>query len=193
MALKDNIDFVKNEISSEEKFLEGFVRTENFFKRYRTIIIASVIVVIVAVVGYNVNSYNNEENKIQANIAFNKILENPNDKEALLVLENNNKTLFDLAKYVQANKEGKAANTNVKFLRELAMYQEALKTSNVEALNSVSMKNDFLLKEFAIFNKALILAQNAQYEEAKNTLKLIKSDSKVNELASLLNHYLITK
>ena len=50
MALKDNIDFVKNEISSEEKFLEGFVRSENFFNKYKTIIIAAVVVVIVAVV-----------------------------------------------------------------------------------------------------------------------------------------------
>ncbi len=193
MALKDNIDFVKNEISSEEKFLEGFVRSENFFKKYKTIIIAAAVVVIVAVVAYNVNSYNNEQSKIEANIAFNTILENPNDKDALFVLENNNKTLYDLALYLKGNKEGKIVDTNVKFLKELSIYQKALANKNIAALNSVSMQSDFLLKEFAIFNRALLLAQDGKYKEAKTTLKLIKSDSKVNELASLLNHYLITK
>ena len=55
------------------------------------------------------------------------------------------------------------------------------------------MQNDFLLKEFAIFNKALILTNDGKYEEAKNLLKQIPQTSKVNDLSNLLNHYLLTK
>ncbi len=55
------------------------------------------------------------------------------------------------------------------------------------------MQNDFLLKEFAIFNKALILTNEGKYEDAKAALQLIPSDSKVNDLAITLKHFLVTK
>ena len=55
------------------------------------------------------------------------------------------------------------------------------------------MQNDFLLKEFAIFNKALIQTQNGKFEDAKATLQLIPSDSQVSELVNVLKHYLVTK
>jgi hypothetical protein len=55
------------------------------------------------------------------------------------------------------------------------------------------MQKDFLLKEFALFNKALIFANNKKYVDAKETLKLIPQNSQVNNLVVLLNHYLLTK
>lgn len=55
------------------------------------------------------------------------------------------------------------------------------------------MQKEFLLKEFAIFNKALIEAKNGKYEEAKNTLKLVPTQSSAYELVKILNHYLLTK
>lgn len=193
MSLKENIDFVKKEISSEEKFLEGFVRAESFFKKYKKLIIVSVTVAVVAVIGLSVNSFISENNKIEANIAFNKILKNPNDKEALSVLESKNKNLHQLALYLKTTNEGKIAQTEVKYLKELSIYKKAIENKNVSLLNSVSMKSDFLLKEYALFNKALIQAENKKFDDAKNTLKLINADSKVNDLVVLLNHYLLSK
>ena len=55
------------------------------------------------------------------------------------------------------------------------------------------MEKDFLLKEFAIFNKALILTKDGKFNEAKDALKLIPPTSQVKDLVSLLNHYLLTK
>ena len=55
------------------------------------------------------------------------------------------------------------------------------------------MQGDFLLKEFALFNKALLLSNEGKYEDAKTVLKLIPQTSKAFELANLLNHYLLTK
>ena len=193
MSLKENIDFVKKEISSEEKFLEGFVRAESFFKKFKKLIIVSVVVAIVAVIGLSVDSYVKENNKIEANIAFNKILNNPNDKEALSTLESKNKNLHQLALYLKTTNEGKIAQTELKYLKELSIYKKAIENKNVSDLNSVSMKSNFLLKEFALFNKALIQAENKNYDDAKNTLKLINADSKVNDLVVLLNHYLLSK
>lgn len=35
MSLKENVDFVKNELNSEEKFLESFVKIERFYKKIK--------------------------------------------------------------------------------------------------------------------------------------------------------------
>jgi hypothetical protein len=55
------------------------------------------------------------------------------------------------------------------------------------------MQNNFLLKEFAIFNKALILTKDGKYKEARIALNLIPPTSKATELSNLLKHHLLTK
>lgn len=68
-----------------------------------------------------------------------------------------------------------------------------MESKNTKELENLSMQNDFLLKEFAIFNKALLLTNEGKFEEAKTALKQIPQTSKATELANLLNHYLLTK
>lgn len=189
MSLKENVDYVKDELSSEEKFLEGFVKVERFYKKNRLIIILAIIVVVSIIAGAYITKSIQATNKLEANIAFNKILENPKDTQALDTLKQNNEQLFQLAKYIQ----DKNYDIQVKYLKELVEYKKALEKNDVKKLNSISMQNDFLLKEFAIFNKALILTNEGKYEDAKATLKLIPSNSKVNDLVNVLKHYLVTK
>ena len=193
MSLKENVNYVKDELNTEEKFLEGFVKIERFYKKNKLIVIALVVIIIGAVIGIYVTKSIQSSNKLEANIAFNKVLENPKDLESMNILKEKNKQLFQIAEYIQAVKEGKTSDTQVKYLKDLVSYQKALETNNVEELNNLSMQNDFLLKEFAIFNRALILTNEGKFEDAKATLKLIPSDSKVNDLVNVLKHYLVTK
>ncbi len=193
MSMKENVKFVKDELNSEEKFIEGFVKVERIYKKYKALIFALTAIIIIAVIGLSVNSYIKNENKTQANIAFDTLLQNPSDKEALESLKVTNKKLYDVIVYIQAKKDNKDIEINVPYLKELASYQKALKNKNVSELNTLSMQNDFLLKEFAIFNKALILTEQGKYKDAKVALNLIPSSSKVYELASLLKHHLLTK
>lgn len=193
MSLKENVDFVKDELNSEEKFLEGFVKVERFYKKYKKLIFAVIAILVIAGVGIAVKSNIDEKNKIEANIAFDKVLKDSNDKQALETLKNTNAKLYEIALYLQSKKDGKVDQIDIPFLKELSTYQKALEEKNVEKLNSVSMQNDFLLKEFAIFNKALLLSNEGKYEEAKTALNLIPESSKASELANLLKHYLATK
>lgn len=193
MSLKENVDYVKNELNSEEKFLEGFVKVERFYKKFKTLILGLIALVVVASIGLVVKNNIDETNKIEANLAFDKILKNPDDKDALAKLKDTNKNLYDIAMYLSAKQKGEVSKVDVPFLKEITTYQEALKNKNIEELNNVSMENNFLLKEFAIFNKALILANEGKYEDAKAALNLIPKTSKANELANILNHYLATK
>lgn len=193
MSLKENVDYVKEELNSEEKFLESFVKVERFYKKYKILIILALVVIISLVIGLYVTKTIQESNKLDANIAYNKFMENPNDSEAKAILEDKNKQLLEVALYAQALKKGEYKETNLKYFKQLVAYQNALKEQNVDKLNEVSMEKEFLLKEFAIFNKALIQAKEGNYEDAKATLKLIPANSQVNDLVTALNHYLITK
>ena len=193
MSIKENVDYVKTELSSEEKFLENFVRSERFFKKYKTLIFAFITIIIVAPIGFLIKNKIDESNKFEANIAFNKVLENSNDAKALADLKEKNKELYNVALYLQTKNELKLADINVPLLKDLAKYQTAMANKSITELDNVSMQNDFLLKEFAVFNKALLLANEGKFNEAKTTLALIPQTSKAFELAKLLNHYLLTK
>ncbi len=193
MSIKENVDLVKDELSNEEKFLESFVKIERFYKKYKLIILSLITLLAVSSIAYFVKKNIDESNKIEANIAFNKLLSNPKDKEALDVLKNKNKNLYDIMIYIQAKKENKNAEISVPYLKQLASYEEALKNKNISALEKVSLESDFLLKEFALFHKALLLTNDGKYKEAKKVLSEIPKDSKANELANLLNHFLLTK
>ena len=193
MSIKENVDYVKTELSSEEKFLENFVKGERFFKKYKTLIFAFVIIVIVGIIVFFIKENLAQSNKLRANIAFNQVLENSNNAQALATLKDKNPQLYDIALYLQAKKEAKVAQISVPLLKELSKYQTALANKNISELDNLSMQNDFLLKEFAIFNKALFLTNEGKFNEAKTTLALIPQTSKAFELAKLLNHYLLTK
>ena len=193
MSIKENVDYVKTELSSEEKFLESFVKSERFFKKYKTLIFAFVVVIIVGIIGFFIKENMAQSNKLKANIAFNQVLENSNNAQALATLKDKNPQLYDIALYLQAKKEAKVAQISVPLLKELSKYQTALANKNISELDNLSMQNDFLLKEFAIFNKALLLTNEGKFNEAKTTLALIPQNSKAFELAKLLNHYLLTK
>ena len=52
---------------------------------------------------------------------------------------------------------------------------------------------NFLLKHYAIFQKALIQTINKNYTDAKETLRLIPDSSPVSQVANRLKHFLLTK
>ena len=192
MSIKENVDYVKNELSSEEKFLENFVKGERFFKKYNTLIFTFIAIAILVTIGMLVKQKIEESNKLEANIAFNKFLENADEKE-LFIIKDKNEKLYEIALFLKAKRENKTSEVNIPMLKELSKFQQSTTNKNLEELNTLSMQNDFLLKEFAIFNKALLLSNDGKYEEAKEALKQIPQTSKASEFANLLNHYLLTK
>lgn len=192
MSIKDDVNYIKNELSSEEKFLESFVKTERFFKKYKKLIVVLIITVIVGSIAFLVKTKLDEKNLYEANIALSNFLENGN-QNSLNQLKEKNRDLYEIALYLDAKNEFKNADINLKYLKELLDFQVALLNSNQSELDLVSKKADFLLKDYAIFNQALILVNNQKYAEAREILGKISQDSRAFELATLLKHYLVTK
>lgn len=192
MSIKEDVNYVKNELSNEEKFLENFVKGERFFKKYKTLIFAFIVIIIVGSIGIIIKKNIDNANKFEANVALNNYFNN-GDKNALEILKNNNQKLYEIALFLDAKKENKSAQIDIPMLKELLEFQLATHSNNIQKLDNLSLQNDFLIKEFAIFNKALILVNEGKYEEAKTSLNKIPQTSKAYELANLLNHYLLTK
>jgi len=189
MSLKEDVNYIKKEISTEESYMESVFKIEKTWKKYKTSIIGLTTVIIISVIGFYVSQYFKEQNKIQANIAFNDLLKNPNNQEAIAILKAKNPKLYEIAQY----KFNDTKIIDAEFFKELALYTKAINEQNIDSINSVTQKQEFILKDFALFNKALIQAKEAKFTDAKETLKLIDSKSEVSPMAKMLEHFLLTK
>ena len=189
MSLKENINYIKEEISTEESFMEKFFKTEQFLKKYKTLIVGGVSVLVIAVVGFYISSYITQQNKVDSNKAFNTLLVDPKNKEAISVLKENNPKLLEVILFTNGDK----TTTDLEFLKDLNLYSIAMKENSIDKIASISQNQKFLLKDFAVFNKALIQTQNQKYIDAKETLKQISESSSITALSKMLSHFLITK
>ncbi len=189
MSLKEDINYIKQEISTEESFMEKFFKTEQFYKKYKTLIYSITGIFILAIVGFYSSSYIAQQNKLEANEAFNILLKDPTDQNAIAILKDKNPKLLEISKFIKDS----TAETNIEFLKELSLYSIAMKNNNLDKLSNVSLNQNFLLKDFAIFNKALIQTKNLKYDDARESLKLIPITSNIAALSKMLSHFLLTK
>ena len=191
MSLKENVQYIKEEISSEEKFFESFFKLEKFYKKYKYLIILIVVGTLAYFISSNTISYINEQNTIEANAAYNKLLKNANDAESIKILKEKNTKLLELANYI--NSKDNTKDINIIYLKQIALYNKAIKNNDIKSLDKLIINPEFVLRDYAIFNKALIQAENKQYQKAKTTLNSIPKESAVTMLSNMLKHFLLTK
>ncbi|MCK5293719.1 MAG: hypothetical protein KAJ49_03630 [Arcobacteraceae bacterium] len=191
MSLKENVSFIKEEISTQEKFFENFFKIEKLYKKYKIALFGVLALGIGLFIVTSLNSYLNDQNTIKANRAYSKVLQTPTDKVNLAILKDSNQKLFEIASYQTST--DKTANNNIVFIKEITLYNKAIKENDIKGLNALILNPDFVLKDFALFNKALILSDKGDYLTAKETLKIISEKSQVTPLADMLRHYLLTK
>ncbi len=189
MSLKDDINGVKKELSAQESFLESFLKLEIFYKKYKKTIIGAIVILVLATIGYYVNDYIQTNKKIEVNKHFNAVLNDPNNTTALEALKKQDTQLYDIAMMMQ-NKSEKVDN---RFLNQLLQYTQAIKEKSTTKLSSVTQNQEFLLKDFALLNKAILEAKQGKYKEAKSSLAMIPKDSDIQSIAQMLEQYLITK
>lgn len=96
MAVKENIDYIKSELSSQEQFLENAIKSERFFRRNKRIFITIAVIVVVAIIGYGVLNAIKESDKTETNKAYNTLINNPSDESAKNLLIAKNPSLYAL-------------------------------------------------------------------------------------------------
>ncbi|MFZ9658988.1 MAG: hypothetical protein ACO29X_00345 [Arcobacteraceae bacterium] len=191
MSLQENMSSIKEEISTQEQFFESFFKIEKFYKKYKLIIIGSGIALVTALIVMAITNVISDKNLESSNNAYTKVLANSNDKVALEELKNTNDKLFAIATF-QISKDKTVAD-NVEYLDDVAKYNKAVNSGDLAALDSMILEQDFLLKDFAIVSKTLILIDKQDYKKAKETIAKIDPKSRVLPLSDMLQHFLITK
>ena len=95
MSLKENIEMVKDELNSEEKFFENAVKTERFVKKYKKALIGLVVAIVVVVIAGTAYDANREAKIEAANMAYAALLKNGSDEEAKAELKILSPALYD--------------------------------------------------------------------------------------------------
>ncbi|HDX3428849.1 TPA: hypothetical protein ROD26_001130 [Campylobacter jejuni] len=187
MGLKDNLKAVKNELDTEEQFIENFIKGERFIRKYK-FYISAVVIILVAWFAENfiiskINDYKTKEaNEIYANL-----IQDPSNKNLLEQLKNKNTNLYAIFLL----KENINDFNNTALQNELKQIYSNTQTNtllkNIIAL-SLGDKSIFLKNYDKLLEAYKFLEQN-KIEEANVLLSQIKENSSLNQIAKNLKHY----
>ncbi|MDO9305662.1 MAG: hypothetical protein Q7T77_10040 [Sulfuricurvum sp.] len=195
MNLKENMQALKEELSSEEKFFESAVKTERFVKKYKKPMIASVIVLLLGLGGSVTYQIINDAKVERANSALNTLLMNPMDQNALKELSSQGGSLYELYSLSKALRDNdlktlqtlKGAKSFE--VADIASYESAVLSKDEKALDAYSKKQGSMYQELAVIELAVLSIQKGDSKAAHTSLALIKEDSAVYPLAQMLSHY----
>jgi len=195
LSLKNNLDMVKEELNSEEKFFEKAVITEKFVKKYKNLMIASVIGVVILISGNIAYDINKQNTKDAANEALLELMKDSTSATALTRLESLSPTLRDVWVYSQAvvSKDTAALeslkSSNDVIISDLASYELAVESKDRATLDSYALKQNSIYKDLAHIQSAVLLIESGNTTEAQEKLSLISIDSSLAQVAASLMHY----
>jgi hypothetical protein len=195
LSLKENIDMVKDELSSEEKFFEKAVITEKFVKKYKNLMIGAVVAVVLLVGGNIFYGINAQQNKEDANVALNSLEQDTNDEAAKIKLKSLSKELFDVWSFSQAiaNKDINAlknlSKSKTLLVSDLASYEAASMTADSKALSKYTMKQNAIYKDLALVQNAILFLNKKEIEKAHTELRKVPQDSSLKKVSLALLHY----
>ncbi|EOI4273400.1 hypothetical protein ACMTPP_001685 [Campylobacter jejuni] len=187
MGLKDNLKAVKNELNTEEQFIENFIKGERFIRKYKFYISAVVIILVAWFAGNFIISKINDYKTKEANEIYANLIQDPSNKNLLEQLKNKNTNLYAifLLKENINDFNNTALQNELKKIYNNAQTNTLLK--NIIAL-SLGDKSIFLKNYDKLLEAYKLLEQN-KIEEANVLLSQIKENSSLNQIAKNLKHY----
>ena len=187
MSLKENIDAIKEELTTEEKFLESVIKGETFFKKNKKLIIAVSIAIVLGVVGSMAYNYLKEQKLQKSNELYMSLLQK-DDASKADELKSINPKLYELYSFQVMLKSDKIDSSvvNDKILKDLLSYEKASKEGSLEAYT----KQDSLLKEFAYIQEAYSYMKKGNVKKADEVLGYVSPVSPLYQMAKSLKHYM---
>ena len=186
VSIQDDVNYVKKELSGDEKVLESAFKLESLYKKYKFQLWGVIIVLILFFGGQAVMSALHEAKLVKANEAFLTLQSNSDDTNALKVLKENNPALLELYNYAQAVKK-----EDIKALESLTSSSNSViadasgYTAGVLKKKPVDSK---LYKEMALFEEAYLSILAGDVKTAQNKLELIDERSSLSVIKEFLKH-----
>lgn len=187
MGLKDNLKAVKNELNTEEQFIENFIKGERFIRKYKFYISAVVIILVAWFAGNFIISKINDYKTKEANEIYANLIQDPSNKNLLEQLKNKNTNLYAIFLL----KENINDLNNTAFQNELKqIYNNAQTNTLLKNIIALSLRDkSIFLKNYDKLLEAYKLLEQNKIEEANVLLSQIKENSSLNQIAKNLKHY----
>jgi hypothetical protein len=186
VSIKDNVTYVKKELSGDEKVLESVLKVETLYKKHKIKIWSIVAVLVLFFGGKAVMDAMHEAKLAEANQAFLTLQKAPDDSQALRTLKEKNPALFELFSYAQATKR-----QDIEALKALAGSSSEI-IADVSAYTAATLQkrssDSKLYKDMVLFEEAYLLIKAGDTKGAKAKLELIDERSPLARLAQLLKH-----
>jgi len=189
VSIKDDVNYVKKELSGDEKVLESAFKLETLYKKHKFKIWGVAAALILFFGGKAAQESMHESKLATANTAFLTLQQKSDDANAKKVLKENNPALFELYSYAQAVK-----NEDVKALESLASSKNSIIADASKYTAGVLNKKPVdskLYKEMALFEEAYVAIEAGDTKTAKNKLELIDERSPLAVITGFLKHSMI--
>jgi len=186
VSIKDDVKYVKTELSGDEKVLESAFQLETLYKKHKFKIWGVVAALILYFGGQAVMGAMHEAKLEKANEAFLTLQSKSDDATAMKVLKENNPALFELYSYAQAVK-----NQDIKALESLSQSSNSVVADSSKYTAGVLNKKPVdskLYKEMALLEEAYVAIEAGNTKTAKEKLELIDERSPLAVIASFLRH-----
>ena len=189
MSIKDDVNYVKKELSGDEKVLESAFKLETLYKKHKFKIWGVAAALVIFFGGKAIQESMHEAQLKTANEAFLVLQQNPTDKASFKILEENNPALLELFFYAQAVK-----NQDAKTLKTLSSSKNEIiadaSTYTAGVLNKKPV-DSILYKEMALFEEAYLAIGAGDAKTAKEKLELIDERSPLAVITGFLKHSII--
>jgi hypothetical protein len=186
VSIKDDVNYVKTELSGDEKVLESAFKLESLYKKYKKVIwgaAGAAVLFFAATTGMDALKQSRLE---AANQAFLTLQQKADDAQALSILKENNPALYELYTLSQAAKKQDA-----KALGSLSKSQNGIVADMSRySAGAIEKKpvDSKLYKEMAYLEEAYVAIKAGDIKQAKSKLELIDERSPLAMLAKLLEH-----
>ena len=189
MSIKDDVNYVKKELSGDEKVLESAFKLETLYKKHKFKIWGVAAALVIFFGGKAIQESMHEAQLKTANEAFLVLQQNPTDKASFKILEENNPALLELFFYSQAVK-----NQDAKTLKTLSSSKnEIIADASAYTAGVLNKKpvDTILYKEIALFEEAYLAIGAGDAKTAKEKLELIDERSPLAVITGFLKHSII--
>lgn len=183
MAIKEDIQSIKQELNAEEQFLENIIKSERFIKKYKKFLIFALAIGVVGFGWYYANSWIKEKNFNEANAAYAKLIMNPNDKSAKDELKSKDISLYALHEFKNA-----LDNNQTSILQNLL--NEPIDPILKDIIKAQIQGSDSqILKNYSYVLNGYALLKQDKIEEAKKEFAKVPLNSQLQQIIKNLQHY----
>ncbi|MBL0721526.1 MAG: hypothetical protein JJV88_02975 [Sulfurovum sp.] len=189
MNIKDNVNYVKSELTADEKVLESAFRVENIYRKYKILIWSVVGILVIgggSAVALDIINTSKLDN---ANNALITLQTKPDDVKAREILRVNNPVLFDLYNLKLAIK-----TKDIKALEEFSKNKNKI-IADISSYHSRTISNQngksIYYKNLALVTSAYNDINNSRSKDAQLKLEMIDNRSSLASISTILNHYTI--